>query len=146
MTLKKQIHKKDRCRMSKFTIITSFTETILDDKDNAVNYYDVNLPHHAFIVKEACKCWNDMHMERFYDGILKDKVESAKMSAYRDGSGKGKCLAKIEIVLKPGIRMTAKYRLAISQQTSAQMSDGWGEGFFGYINIMTDGKSRFIAE
>lgn len=35
----------------------------------------------------------------------------------------------------------------ISFQIDAQFSDGWGEGFFGYINIMTapDG-TKFIVE
>lgn len=132
--------------MSKFTIVIPFREVELDKNDDVIKDYDYGLPHHKQIVQTACNDWNEAHMEQYYDGLLKDKVESAKMSPYRDSSGKNKCLTKIEVVLKSGIRMTAKYRLAISQQTSAQMSDGWGEGFFGYNNIMTDGKSRFIAE
>jgi len=132
--------------MSKFTFVTSFSETELDENNDVVASHYFDLPHHKQIVKSACDDWNNAHMEQYYDGFLKDKVESAKMSSCRDISGSNRCLVKIEVVLKPSIRMTAKRRMEIEHQTSAQMTDGWGEGFFGYDNIMTDGKSRFIAE
>lgn len=132
--------------MSTFNFITSFTETTLDNDECPLNYYTNNLPHHSLIIKKACESWNEMHMEQYYDGILENKVKSAVMSAFRDRTCSKNCSVKIAITLEPGIRMTEKYRKAITEQTSAQLTDGWGEGFFGYINVMSDGKTKFIVE
>ena len=132
--------------MSKFEYITNLTETELDENGNVICDYETNLPHHDLIIKKICKSWNDMHMEQYYDGQLKDKINSAVMSAYRDQTHSGQCSVKITFTLKKGCRLTESCRDAIIDQTNAQFSDGWGEGFFGYSNIMTDGKRHFIVE
>lgn len=132
--------------MSKFKYITNLVETELDDDNNAICDYETNLPHHDVIIKEICKSWNDMHMEQYYDGCLKDKIHSAVMSAYRDKNHSDKCMVEITFVLKNGCRLTETCRDAIIDQTNAQFTDGWGESFFGYGNIMTDGGKRFIVE
>lgn len=132
--------------MSKFDYITNLIETEIDEHGSPIHDYETHLPHHAFIIKEICKSWNDMHMEQYYDGRLKDKIHSAVMSAYRDKTHSGKCMVKITFVLKKGCRLTETCRNAIIDQTNAQFTDGWGESFFGYVNIMTDGHKRFIVE
>ncbi len=129
--------------MAVFTFITTFTEVEVDKNNDFIADYETNLPHHDIIAESMEKSWNDMHMERFYDGILTDKIESATMKCRQlDGESE----AVISIKMKPGARLTQKYKDAIIDQTSAQLSDGWGEGFFGLINIMTDGDRRFYAE
>ena len=130
--------------MAIFKFITTFVETQLDENDNFVEDYEINLPHHSMIANAAEKSWNDMHMEQYYDGILENKIESAIMKCRKSKTGVSE--AVINVKMKDGIRLTSKYRDAIVQQTSAQLSDGWGESFFGYCNIMTDGKTRFIVE
>lgn len=130
--------------MSRFTFVVDFAETELDENNNLVQYYEENLPHNDQIIAEACKSWNEMHMEQYYDGCLDGKIESAAMKPYcRE---KGKCAVQILLELKAGYRLTEKVRNAIIDQTNAQLVDGWGESFFGYANIMTDGKKRFIVE
>ena len=130
--------------MATFKFITTFSEITLDQNDNIVVDYETNLPHHDIISRAAEKSWNDLHMERFYDGILTDKIESATMKCRRSGSGATE--AVISIKAKPGVRLISKYRDAIVDQTSAQLSDGWGESFFGFVNIMSDGNERFCVE
>lgn len=132
--------------MSKFNYITNLIETEIDEHGSSIHDYETNLPHHDFIIEEICKSWNGMHMEQYYDGCLTGKIESAVMSAYRDRNNSGKCMVKITFVLKKGYRLTETCRDAIIDQTNAQFTDGWGEGFFGYGNVMTDGKRRFIVE
>lgn len=129
--------------MAVFQFITTFAEVEIDKNGDFIADYDTNLPHHDIIAKNMEKSWNDMHIERFYDGILTDKIESAIMKCKRN---KGVSEAIISIKMKPGTRLTQKYRDAIIDQTSAQLSDGWGESFFGPINIMTDENKRFYAE
>lgn len=128
--------------MATFKFITTFNEVELDENNNFIEEYEMFLPHHDIISSQMEQSWNSMHMERFYDGVLSNRIESATMKC---GVNSGISEAVISIKMKPGERLTRKHREAIVNQTSAQLSDGWGEGFFGYINIMTDGKRRFCA-
>ena len=73
-------------------------------------------------------------MEQYYDGILKDNIVNAVMKPKNEN---GKLILNITFTLKRGVRLTQKYRDTIINQTSAQMSDGWGESNLGYSNIMT---------
>lgn len=121
--------------MSKFVYCTSVSEDVLDSKGLSIADYDANLPHADYISEKLCDGWNSMHMEQYYDGILKNNIVSAVMKCAENE--KGELMLNITFTLKKGIRLTDKYRNAIIDQTSAQMSDGWGESFFGYNNIMT---------
>lgn len=126
--------------MATFTFITTFNEVEVDNDNNSVVDYTSDLPHHDLISAAAEKSWNEMHMEQFYDGILTDKVESAVMKCRKNINRETK--ATISVKMKPGSRLTEKYRNALIDQTSAQLIDGWGESFFGYINIMTDNNGK----
>lgn len=132
--------------MSKYVLCVSFHEIALNADDEFLGEYTVKLPHHKYIVNAACESWNKMHMEQYYDGVLAGKITSAVMYPYRDVSGEGKCMVKIEVVLKQGIRMNEKYRASILRQTSAQLVDGWGESFYGYVNVMTVDGQRFMVD
>ncbi len=130
--------------MSTFTFITTFSEVELDKDGNIIADYEINLPHHDMITAEAERSWNKMKMEQYYDGILTGKVESARMKCRKTKDGISEAVIKIK--MNEGVRLTQKYRDVIVSQTSAQLSDGWGECFFGYANIMTDGEKKFFVE
>lgn len=130
--------------MSTLRFITNLNEVQIDDDDHIIADYEYDLPHHDIICENAEKAWNDAHMEKYYDGILKDKVDSAIMKCRKT---KDKyCEATILIKMKKNVRLTQNYRRAAIEQTQAQLVDGWGEGFFGMINIMSDGNTRFFVE
>lgn len=130
--------------MSKFIYCTPVSEGVLNSEGLSIADYDTNLPHADYISKKLCDDWNRMHMEQYYDGILKDNIISAVMKCIKNE--KGELVLNITFTFKKGIRVTDKYRNAIIDQTSAQMSDGWGESFFRYNNIMTapDGTKFYV--
>ena len=130
--------------MSTFMFITTFNEVEFDNDGNIIADYETNLPHHDMISAEAERSWNEMKMEQYYDGILTDKIESARMKCRKTKTGETE--AVIRFKMKAGVRLTERYRNAIVEQTSAQFSDGWGESFFGMVNVMTDGKKKFFVE
>lgn len=130
--------------MSKFIYCTSVSEDVLNSENLSIADYDTNLPHADFISEKICDSWNSANMEQYYDDILKNNIVSAVMKCVENE--KGELMVNITFTLKRGIRLTDKYRNAIIDQTSAQMSDGWGESFFGYNNIMTapDGTRFYV--
>lgn len=131
--------------MSMFKVLTNLHETVIDKNGNIQDEFDTNLKHHDQIASEICKSWNEANMSQYYDGILKDNIVSCKMTCTQDKTSK-ESIAVITFVMKPGLRLTKKYKDAIIEQTSAQFSDGWGEGFFGAANIMEDdnGQQFFV--
>lgn len=131
--------------MSKVQVIYSCFETILDEEGHIIQQYEKNLPHHNIIKNEMVKSWNDAHMEQFFDGELKDKIQSAIMTFRLNKKKESQAVITIETV--KDYRLSERRRNMILDQIDAQFSDGWGEGFFGYINIMTapDG-TKFIVE
>ena len=118
-------------------------EIQVDENLNITGEYETNLPHHDFLCKEMCKSWNEMHMEQFYDGILKDKLASIRMSYGIDEEGKS--FGRIIFTGIPGFRFSQKIKDEIDEQTSAQFSDGWGEGFFYPYNTMTAPDGTIVA-
>lgn len=132
--------------MSKYKYLTNISECQLDKNDEIIEEFDTNLPHHKQIAEEICKSWNDMDMKQYYDGILKNTIVSCKMTCFVQ-KPEMETVICIEFIMKPGLRLTEKYKNAIREQTHAQMCDGWGESFFGYINVMTDDcGQKFIVE
>lgn len=116
--------------MSKLLFLTDVAEVPLDF-DGYEMYSEIkeyNLPHHEQISKEMCKHWNNMHMENYFSDILKGNIASAKMSCTKDSQGK--TVAIVTVVGVPHFRFSEKRRNLVYEQLSAQMSDGWGEGFF----------------
>lgn len=118
-------------------------ELNFDDKDNFIGEFETNLPHHDFLCKEMCKSWNDMHMEHFYDGILKGMLASVTMSYGKDENGKS--FGRITFRGKPGFRFSQKVKDEMDEQTTAQFTDGWGESFLYPYNIMTAPDGTKVA-
>lgn len=131
--------------MSHFISTFSIKEVQLDEHDNIIAEFEKDLPHGHFLICEMMASWNEMNMAQYFDGILKDKVNRAIMTGFTDKEGH--TCGKIRVICVPGFRLSAKRRAAIEDQISAQFCDGWGEGFFGYANIMTapDG-TRLMVE
>ena len=96
------------------------------------------------IAKEMADSWNSTNIVSCFDGKLKDKIASAKMKVKKI---KDDTVAVITVIGKPNIRFSQTITNEIYDQIDAQFSDGWGEGFFGYINIMTaDDGTIFCVE
>lgn len=130
--------------MSSVRYIYRIAETQLDDYGNEVAHYTYNLPHHEMIAKNLTEGWNNMHMEGFFDGILKGNIESCVMKCIKMN---GESLAYITITTKRGFRLSAKRRNEIFSQLEGQITDGWGESYLDYSNIMTDAEGeRFFPE
>lgn len=110
-------------------------EVNLSENGDVLDEFETDLPHHDFICKEMCKSWNHMQMERFYDGILKGRLANVVMSYGKEADGRS--YGRITFTGKPGFRFTQKVKDEIDEQTTAQFSDGWGEGFFYPYNHMT---------
>lgn len=129
--------------MSKLYYYYRPIEVEVDVNDEYVREYNGILPHHDFIGKEMCSSWNDAKMEQYFDGILKNNIKSCKMTFTKMN---GNSYAKITIEGMPNYRFSSIRRNEIFDQLDAQMSDGWGEGFFGMINVMTapDGKKMYV--
>lgn len=130
--------------MSQFIYQTTISEAVFDPKDSSIIDYDTHLPHAKYISQNMCDDWNNAHMEQYYDEILENKIDNAVMKCKENN--RGELVVSITFTLKKGTRLTERYRKAIIDQTSAQMSDGWGESFFTYNNIMTapDGTRFYI--
>lgn len=131
--------------MSKLYSLMDLHEIIVrdDDGEEYEEAYEKDLPHHDIIAKEICDSWNEMKMEKYFYGTLKDKIKSAKMRCYRDKTN-GKTIAKITIEGIPGFRFGSVRRAMVFDQIESQMSDGWGEGFFGCMFTAPDGTKFFV--
>lgn len=130
--------------MSKLYYYMELHEVIVDNEWEPKETFEDYLPHHDIIAKEICKSWNEMNMEQYFDGVLKGNIQSAKMSCYRDKSN-GKSMAKITIEGVHGFRFGSARRAEVFEQLDAQMSDGWGEGFFvSHVITAPDGTEFYV--
>ena len=122
--------------MSHRILLYKCMETEFDKNGDIIKDHKTNLPHHDQIAKAMTESWNNAHMEQYFDGILKDKISAATMRVIKDSDGS--TVARITVHGKPNVRFSSKITDAIYDQLDGQLSDGWGEGFFGFANIMTD--------
>lgn len=130
--------------MSKMDVWLSLGERIFDLEGNCIVLHDLNeevSDEHLKLMNEAaCEDWNDMHMEQYYDGVLKGKIQSVTMSIVPKKRKPGeKQELRIRFVCVPGFRLTAGRRTELEEQTEMQMCDGWGEGFYSKIFYDSNG-------
>lgn len=115
--------------MSKFVVMYHFHE-IQETRDGEyICEYKKDLPHAKEIVKSAVDDWNKT-VKAFIPFLyteFDDDIASVRAYPSRTDTD-AMC---IEVRLKPKIRMSEKKRTAIEEAIDAQLSDGWGEGFFG---------------
>lgn len=130
--------------MSKYKWRTDLYEIVVDADGEFVELYEQWLPHHEMIAEKICASWNGMHMEQYYDEVLKDNIQSAVMRCIQEKET-GYSVAEITITGVPGFRFSRKRIGMIDEQMDAQMADGWGEGFFHKLFTASDG-TRFYVE
>jgi len=134
--------------MAKLTSLYTCHEIVVDKNDDFVKAYETNLPHADFIVKEFIDRWNkdaDAFLLKYLnEQVAKDKIESCYAKKFRTTNGE--CTIAVEIVAKPGVALRSEMKQEIFDWIGSQYSDGWGEGFFGMINIMTapDGTRLYV--
>ncbi len=132
--------------MAKYKVYENIHEIQVDEKGNFLKAYEENLPHHEAMTSELSKSWNDLHktLVSVANEDCDNRIKSCKM---RGAKVNNKTYLCIEFVAKEGKRLTQNIKDAINDFVSAQMTDGWGEGDLGPINIMTgsDG-TRFYAD
>lgn len=128
--------------MSRRIFDLRFEMNRLDEEGNYVDEYIKDVSHQEEIQKLLCESWNKTVKPEFFDGVLKDRISSCKMSPRKNR----KNYVSIYFVFKDGIRVTQKYEKALIEQMDGQLSDGWGEGVFGEGNAFTlkDGTKYFI--
>lgn len=119
--------------MSYRQVLYTCHEIVLDKQGNYIDSYESKLPHHDIIAKKMADSWNSMNIEKYFDGILKDKIASAKMKVRKI---KDDTVAVVTVLGKPNVRFSRNMTEEIFDQIDAQFCDGWGEGFFGCVNVM----------
>ena len=126
-----------------FSMIFDITETQLDKNYKPEMKFEKNLPHHDFICKVMEKDWRNSHLAEYFGGSLRDKVKTCSLTVrvlpYRDsvtGNIYGVTSAVVTAELKDGYNLS-DYEDELAKQIEFQFRNGWGEDFFGGINILT---------
>lgn len=110
--------------MSKLYYNIRFGEEFYDENKDTTTSYETDLPHYDILKDWLPKIWNECHIEKTFDGIIKDKIENCIMKcAIKDGVP----TAVVTITPIKGFRLSEKRRNEIWEQLDAQMSDGFGE-------------------
>ena len=118
--------------MSARIVLYKIEEVHIDDDLNFSQSFLTNLPHAKEIGEDAMRSWNSLPMADYFSDELKGKIADCKMDYTIDKNG-GLDL-RIKTTAIPRFRLTQARTDAIYEQISAQLSDGWGESFFGPIN------------
>lgn len=131
--------------MATLTYDIRIAEIKLDENGDEVDEVSTNLPHADLIAGLACSTWNAIDFPGIVGGAAKGGIERSPMTA--KVTGDGSLVLRISVVAKKGFRLSECRRNCIWEELDAQMSDGWGEGFFGHANVLTDDEgNRFMAE
>lgn len=130
--------------MATITSLYTCHEELLDENDNQIGYYEENLPHSKEIAEAFITQWNEsadeFMLKLINEQAGKDRIKSCYARQFKKNSNK--TIIAIDIVAKNGMQLREPTKSNIFDFINSQMSDGWGEGFFGYINIMTDAKGQ----
>ena len=131
--------------MSKLFYTINLNEVQTTKNGEFIKEYIANLPHAEKVANNLCESWNAIDWSKIFDGILTKCVEKSIMRPVpieKDGV----CKVRITTTFVNGFRLSAKRRNEFWEQMEAQMSDGWGEGIFGLINLIEfkDGAFGYI--
>ena len=125
--------------MAKLLSIYTIHERVVDKDGNDLAYYDENLPHGDVLADAFVKDWNKAADEYMLDLINKevgkDRIASIYARRYQKNGAETK--VAVEVVAKPGKQFRWPIKDNVFDFLSAQYCDGWGEGFFGLVNVMT---------
>lgn len=132
--------------MSSFYYRIPIREVLLDGEMCPIEDYETNLPHKQQIADELVSDWRKSDILQYFNDDVKSKLERLDIVVIEDHTTK-ELYARIAVIGKLGVRFTRNLKDKIVDELDGQMSDGWGEGIFGYNNIMTapDG-TKFMIE
>lgn len=132
--------------MSEIVFSVDLKEVIVDENGDFVKAYSCDLPHSKFAAEQFCKAWNkDTElMTELVNEVADNRI--AIIFAKRQKLSNGITSVGVHFVAKPYARLSEHISFAIMNWFDAQMVDGFGEGFFGNINIMTapDGTRFYL--
>lgn len=135
--------------MSKILSLYNCHEIQVDKNNEFVKEYKINLPHADLIANEFIKNWNDQAdfmCKLMNEQVAKDRIQSCKARRYK--KNEPECIVAIEIKTKPGKSFRGGLKYEIWDWMATQFCDGWGEGFFGPINILEckEDGTRFYVD
>ena len=134
--------------MAKLLSLYTLHERAFDKNGDEVAYYEKNLPHGDQLADAFIKNWNDD--ADFMLGLMnkevgKDRIASCRARRYEKNSDE--VVVAVEIIAKPGKHFRGSMKGDIFEFMDSQFCDGWGEGFFGEVNMMTDSDGvKFCAD
>lgn len=128
--------------MSQLYYDVPIEEVLLDDAHNDVQHIRTDLPHFKQIKAWLPGEWEKCEIHKWFDGILKNKVESTKMRVFQTSDKR--TIARIKITFIPGFRVTEKYRQACWEYMDSQMSDGFGESYHRHCIPDVDSHYRLL--
>ena len=126
--------------MSQYVCLYTLHERWVDADGDEIDYFERNLPHGDFMIEKMSNAWNDFapEMLKIMNHDLHDKIDSTHAVKYH-GNPEDSTI-KFVVKLKPGVRLSGRFRSEIDDFMDSQFSDGWGEGFFGIPMTAPDGK------
>lgn len=135
--------------MAKLLSLYTLAESVYNKYGDQIAYYEENLPHGDILANAFIKDWNES-ADKFMLGLInkevgKDRIKSIYARRYKKNSPE--VTVAVEVVAKEGKQFRGSMKEDIFEYLSSQYCDGWGEGFFGPINMMSaDDGTRFCAE
>ena len=92
-----------------------------------------DLPHAKEASSWITNEWNNMHMEQFFDGKLKNKVTSCIMKPItKKEDNKKYTIGRVTITFIDKFRLSEALKQECWEQLNAQMTDGFGETYDGH--------------
>lgn len=133
--------------MSYITSLYVCHEIIVDDNNNFISEHKTNLPHAELISKTFCEQFDKAAKDYLLNVMNNELGNRIALLKAMPSKACNETIISIRITAKPGVRFTSKLRNAVYDFISLQFSDGWGEGFFGPVNIITaDDGTRFYID
>lgn len=120
--------------MSIWTSSFPIKELQLNEYNKIIAKFDKNLPHYDFICQKMCNSWNILHIEKYINGILKDKIISAVMTCEIDKNNIPR--GRITVTFIDKFRLSQKYKNELINQLVNNFFNKWVKEFFSYNNIM----------
>ena len=131
--------------MATLTYEITISEVRLDSSGNAIAEYTENLPHQDDIIAAALKL-DLSHLADVLNARLgQHGVE--RVRSWASVRSNKQVVMTISVEAAPRFRWSERRRNIVFDELDTQLVDGWGEGFFGYANVMVgENGHRFFPE
>lgn len=120
--------------MASYNYFIDCHEVALDADGNEIDYFETNLPHHKIIQNIFCREWNNQadNILKLLQKEISPKITDCSAMAY-PSTKDGRCRVVIAITAEPHAHLTQHRKQMLWDFMDAQMTDGWGEGFYHHI-------------